>query len=302
MIISRKKLRIAVLPLIIVGIFLGLGFTVKKVWDRIDSDIYNHPRGEVTEKTPGNFDLSYRKVSFTSDEDIEIRGWYLPSAKSTNHCIILTPGKGENRWDMLEYAPFLVNGGFSVLLFDPRSTGLSDGNRYGFGYFESRDLLNAMDFLIEQKGISKIGLLGRSAGATASLLAAVDDSRVEAVIADSPYANLRLASKNFGDYSKDWFFQAFFPVYMFSAKLALGVDIYSETNALDKMGGVETPTFFIHGLKDDAVGYQNTEKLFERKPQPKRMWLVPDTAHVAAFENVPKQYKRKVLDFFRTYL
>ncbi|MEF8726085.1 MAG: alpha/beta fold hydrolase, partial [Candidatus Bipolaricaulota bacterium] len=272
------------------------------VWDRIDSDIYNHPRGEVTEKTPGTFDLKYRKISFTSDKDIEIRGWYLPSEKSTDHCIILAPGKGENRWDMLEYAPFLVNGGFSVLLFDPRSTGLSDGDRYGFGYFESRDLLNAVDFLIEQEGISKIGLLGRSAGATASLLAAEDDSRVGAVVADSPYANLKLASKDFGNYSKDWFFQAFFPVYMFSAKLALGVDIYRETDVLSKMSGVETPTFFIHGLKDDAVGYQNSEKLFEKKPQPKRMWLVPETTHVAAFENVSEEYKLRVLDFFRAYL
>ncbi|MBS3814414.1 alpha/beta fold hydrolase, partial [Candidatus Bipolaricaulota bacterium] len=244
----------------------------------------------------------YRKISFTSDKDIEIRGWYLPSEKSTDHCIILAPGKGENRWDMLEYAPFLVNGGFSVLLFDPRSTGLSDGDRYGFGYFESRDLLNAVDFLIEQEGISKIGLLGRSAGATASLLAAEDDSRVGAVVADSPYANLKLASKDFGNYSKDWFFQAFFPVYMFSAKLALGVDIYRETDVLSKMSGVETPTFFIHGLKDDAVGYQNSEKLFEKKPQPKRMWLVPETTHVAAFENVSEEYKLRVLDFFRAYL
>ncbi|MFW6104487.1 MAG: alpha/beta hydrolase [Candidatus Bipolaricaulota bacterium] len=68
------------------------------------------------------------------------------------------------------------------------------------------------------------------------------------------------------------------------------------------MSGVKAPTFFIHGLKDNAVGYQNSEKLFEKKPQPKKMWLVPATAHVAAFENVPEQYKLRVLDFFRAYL
>lgn len=299
---DKRKFKIAVIPVLVLGLLVGLAFTGKKIWNRINCDIYHHPRGEVTEKTPGDFGLDYREISFTSDNEITIEGWYLPAEKNPGNCIILVPGKGENRWDMLEYAPFLVEEGFNVLLFDPRSTGLSEGNRYGFGYFESRDLQHAVHFLIERKGVGKIGLLGRSAGATASLLAAVNDSRIEAIVADSPYANLRLASKDFGQYSQDKFFQAFFPVYMFSAKLALGVDIYAKTNILKKIRRLDSPTLFIHGLKDEAVGHQNSEKLFKKKEEPKKLWLVSETEHVAAFSNLPEEYKNKVINFFRTYL
>ncbi len=279
------------------------GFLGQQIWQRINQDIFNHPRGDVTGRTPRSFGLDFHEVSFETDNGVTLKGWYIAGAEADNaDCIILAPGKTENRWDTLQYAPFLVRSGFNVLLFDPRSTGLSEGNRYGFGYFESRDLQHAIDYLADDKGIKDVGLLGRSAGATAVLLAGLRDDRVDAVVADSPYANLKLASKDFGDYSSDPTLQFFFPLYMFSAQLALGVDIYGKTNILEKIEKMETPAFFIHGKEDTAVGYQNSKLLFERKQQPKRLWLVPDTDHVEARKNKPEKYSSKVAGFFRQHL
>jgi len=234
---------------------------------------------------------------------LTLKGWYVPAAKGgKSNCVILAPGKTENRWDMIKYVPFLVKAGFDVLLFDPRSTGLSEGNRYGFGYFESRDLISAVHFVMSKKRVEKVALFGRSAGATASLLAAKDASSIEAIVADSPYANLKLASKDFGSYSSDITLQVFFPVYMFAARLALGINIYRKTNVLGKVDEIQAPVFFIHGLKDTGVGYQNSERLFERKARPKKLWLVPETDHVQAFKNEKKAYCRKVVKFLKKWL
>lgn len=303
MIRDETRLNFSLLPLLALGLILGGGFLGQQIWSRINQDVFNHPRGDVTGKTPGSLGLDFQKVQFRSDNDINLKGWYISRKDvSEKDCIILAPGKTENRWDTLKYAPFLAKSGFNVLLFDPRSTGLSGGNRYGFGYFESRDLEHAMDFLVKNKGVEDIGLFGRSAGATSVLLAAARDDRVDAVVADSPYANLKLASKDFGDYSTDPTLQFFFPLYMFATRISLGVDIYGKTNILAKIKEVKKPVFFIHGLDDAAVGYQNSEMLYERKNQPKRLWLIPQTDHVQGFNNKPEEYSRKVVEFFHKYL
>ena len=300
---KKAKLRITLVPILALGLLVGTGFLGKKIWDRIDRDIYNHPRGDVTEKTPGDYGLDYNQVDFKTGNDLTLEGWYVRAEKNEkNDCVILAPGKTENRWDMLKYAPFLVEAGFDVLLFDPRSTGLSEGKRYGFGYYESKDIVNGAEYVLEEKGVGDVAVLGRSAGATASLLAAEESDSIEAVVADSPFANLKLASKDFGSYSSDLTLQLFFPVYMWAAKLALGVDIYAETNALKSIDDLETPVFLIHGLEDEGVGYQNTEKLYEKKSRPKKLWLVPETDHVKAFETEKEEYRRKVVSFFDNWL
>ncbi|MCF7876109.1 alpha/beta fold hydrolase [Candidatus Bipolaricaulota bacterium] len=298
---NRKRLKIALASALVMVLLSGVGFLSINIWQKLDKTIYTQGQGVVTDDSPRYFDLPYQEVKFETDRDIIIRGWYVPSM-SPDKAIILVPGFGGTRWSMLWHVPFLVDAGYNVLLFDPRSTGLSGGNRYGFGYFESIDIQHAIDFLMKGKGISEIGLLGRSAGATASLLASLRDDRVDAVVADSPYANLRFAADDFGKYSHDRLFQTLFPVYMFSARLALGVNLYRETNILNKIDELDTPAFFIHGLQDAGIGHQNSERLFKRKVQPKRIWLVPNTNHIAAFENYPGEYKQRIIDFFESYI
>ena len=262
----NQKLKFTLIPLLALGLLTGTAFLGQRIMNRINQDIYNQPRGEVTGGTPGKYGLDYNEVEFKTGNDILLKGWYVPAgSKVAEASVILAPGKAENRWDMLKYVPFISGAGFNVLLFDPRSTGLSGGKKYGFGYFESRDIINAARFLHEQKGETDVAVLGRSAGATAALLAASDSSLIDAVVADSPYANLKLASKDFGSYSGDITLQLFFPIFMFSAKLVLGFDLYRETNILKSIDGVETPVFFIHGLEDEGVGYQNSESFSTEK-------------------------------------
>lgn len=295
---KTKLVFVLVLGMVLLG---GVGFLGTNIWQKVNDTIYRQGQGVIAEKTPQYFDLSYQEVQFPTNRGITLRGWYVPS-KTSAKAIVLVPGLGGTRWSMLWHVPFLVDAGYNVLLFDPRSTGLSEGNRYGFGYFESKDVQHAIDFLTEIKGVSDIGLLGRSAGATASLLAAKRDPRVDAVVADSPYANLRLAAKDFGKFSHDKLLQTLFPVYMFSARLALGVDIYRRTNVLRKINRIGTPTFFIHGMEDEGIGHRNSELLYRQKTGPKEIWLVPDTDHIAAFENYPGEYKQKIVDFLRSYV
>lgn len=300
---SNHRVKVSLAPLLIFCLLLGIGLIYGQIWNTIRKEIYHHPRGKILEKTPAQLGLPYEEVTFYTDKNITLKGWFIGHQdKAAKKCIILAPGKGDNRWSVLKYAPFLHQAGYNLLLFDPRSTGLSGGQKYGFGYFENRDIKNAYQYLKNVQGMNKMGILGFSAGASAAILAAAKTPGIGAVVADSPYANLKMAAGTYGEYAKDILLQALFPLYMKVASLYLGFDLYQKTNVLKQVAELPTPVLFIHGLKDKEVAPGNSKKLYQEKPKPKEIWLVPNTGHVEAFNLHSKDYRRKVISFFNKYL
>ena len=43
----------------------------------------------ISEKTPQDFNLNYEKVSFTTEDNINIYGWFIPSQKENNNKTII---------------------------------------------------------------------------------------------------------------------------------------------------------------------------------------------------------------------
>ena len=60
------------------------------------------------------------------------------------------------------------------------------------------------------------------------------------------------------------------------------------------------PILFIHGERDQYC--PDYEDVFASAKDPKYLWFVPDTDHTKASEVFPKEYERRVLEFFRNYL
>lgn len=248
--------------------------------------------------------MPYQDISFKTNEDMTVRGWFVDN-EATDRAVVLAPGRGTNRWDILQDAPvrYLYENDFDILLFDPRSTGESDGKKYGFGYFESQDIINAVKFLKEEKDEGSVGIWGGSAGASAAIIAALDSSDlIDAVVADSPYANLKMAASSYGKEKNDKLIQIFFPFYMGVARFTLNFDIYAKTNLLERIKDLETPVFLIHGMEDRALKPENSQLLYENAGGPKRLWLIEGAWHVGGHEIYPKKYQKRVTSFFESYM
>ncbi|MFP4589325.1 MAG: alpha/beta hydrolase [Candidatus Bipolaricaulota bacterium] len=298
---SRSSILLfSTVALLITGLLVGAGVVGYKVKTALDREIYGTPRGETPSKTPASLGLPYEDVEFQTGDKKELKGWFIDS--DGGQCVILASGKGENKWDMLKYAPFLYEGGYDVLLFDPRSAGESEGDKYAFGYFESRDIIRAVEYLQERQGNYKVAVLGRSAGATAALLAALDEPRINAVIADSPYADLKMASGSYGDYGHDPVFNTIFPIYCWGGEQMLGVDVCQEVNVGNQIEQLDQPVLFIHGLDDTTLVPANSRLLHENTAEPKELWLLEDVEHVRAFEDRPEKYEERVISFLDTHL
>ncbi len=295
-----SRLYFGIAAVVLVGL-VAAGVLVYNVKVQVDKEIYGTPRGEIGDENPESHGLPYETVTYTTDNDKKIVGWFIPRENSVN-CVILAPGKGSTKWNILKYAPFLHEDGYNVFLFDPRGRGESEGERWGFSYFESRDIINGIDHLKSEFGMENFAVLGRSAGATASLIAATSDRDISAVVADSGFASIKMASMSYGNYQNNPLFQALFPLYTLVARMSLGVDVNGKTKVNNHINDRDFAAFFIHGKSDEVTLTENSRVMYEEKTGHKRIWLPEGVEHVGAFEKYPEEYKRKTLDFLGDHL
>jgi pimeloyl-ACP methyl ester carboxylesterase len=102
--------------------------------------------------------------------------------------VFLLHGYTLTKESMIPWGLLLAQAGYRVVLVDLRGHGQSTGWRVSFGKYETSDLSQVLDYLIEQHLCDEhIGVLGLSYGATLALHWAAHDSRVQTVVAIAPY-------------------------------------------------------------------------------------------------------------------
>ena len=262
------------------------------------------------ETNPSVIGLRYEDVSFYSRECKKIaflQGWYLPAQESEN-CIILVQGYYQNRADqsigMLDIAKTLVENNYNVLMFDLRERGESKGKN-SFGYYETYDLLGAIDYLAEEKGISNenIGLLGFSLGGMISILAA-EKTEIGAVVADSVVGNITEQGKK--ELEKrgvpSFLTSSIFFVFKVDFQFFWRIDV-SKLDTKKAIKKISSPVFIIHSKEDEIIPYYQSEELYEIKqtfsPNPlDKIWILNDAKHTRTYKDNPDLYMERVINFF----
>lgn len=102
--------------------------------------------------------------------------------------VLLSHGDRDTRDSLRFLADPLVDSGYLVVAVDLRASGRSTGEYFGDGQYESDDL-QALVVHLDLRGLIRhpLVLVGFERGAEGSLLAAVEDSRIDGVMAIDPY-------------------------------------------------------------------------------------------------------------------
>ncbi len=147
-----------------------------------------HPGAVQESVNPSFFWLTFSDVRWNTRQGQTVAGWWIPGQEGRPG-IVLVPGYGMSRSDVLSLASVLNQQGFGVLTYDQRGCGALPRGASTLGLAETDDLLAALDFLNTrpESTAGRTGIYGVDIGARAALRAAAARPDVQVVVADSVF-------------------------------------------------------------------------------------------------------------------
>lgn len=269
-----------------------------------------HPARQTLVTNPQTLPFPVEPVAFRTADGLTLRGW-LGRQAAPAPVILLGHGYGNTREQMIPHAVLLYAAGYSVLLFDWRGHGLSDGTSTSFGLHEVDDMRAALDYLAARPDLGhpqRFGALGVSLGAGIMLYAAAHDSRLAAVVCDSIYYYPAFQAL-FADMDRNGLGLGVrrIPVAPL-AGLAANAMLEGRMDDLDPRLAAPRVSpralLFIHSAEDhyQFTPLSGAQAIYDAAHAPKDLWIAPHGAHAATLAANPTQYPRRVRAFFAAYL
>jgi len=238
-------------------------------------------------------------------DGILLRGWIVRPQHPNGSWVLLFHGVADNRIGVVSQSEFLLRAGYSVVMMDARAHGASEGTIATYGWLERNDTKSIIDALLHSESstsFSHIFALGESMGAGIALQSAAADPRIEAVVAEASFANLREASYDYAGLRRSplfgmTVFRPFSWTLLYRGEELTGFPI-AEVSPEKAVASRPFPVLLICDEKDEALPCRHTRRIYAAARGPKQLWEVPGAFHTAALGFQPAEFHRRVLEFF----
>lgn len=275
-----------------------IGYSASSIWAA--NFLTTSPSRALGSDSPTSVGLPYEDVTFqTAEQDhLKLRGWWIPR-KDSKRVLILVHVKNSNRTFFLSIGKQLWTKDFSLLLFDLRGHGQSDGEHYSYGQHEQQDIVGAVNF-VKSKGFNpaSIGVMGWSMGAASSIMAMSQTPDIKALVSDSSYGDLRRVTN-----TRLGFSSLLFPGVVIAGRIFLNVDIDQVKPEVSITHLGDRHVFLIHGDSDLTVPVSEFYHLkLAGGANIMETWELPGLGHAQAYSSQPAEYIRRVVAFFNQEL
>jgi dienelactone hydrolase len=171
-----------------------------------------------------------------------------------------------------------------------------------YGWKERYDTSSIVSALYGSEKVRHVYALGVSMGAGIALQSAAVEPRMEGVVAEDPFANIREVSYDYAGLNLS-------PLL---GKTLFRMASISAVHAISKAGGFDAddvspekavanhafPVLLICGTKDHRIPCRHAEAIFQAAIGPKQLWIVQGADHASAYGQAPAEYEKRVIDFF----
>lgn len=200
--------------------------------------------------TPERAGLQAEDIWVKTRDGVQLHGWFFPNEES-EYVIVMSHGNAGNIGNRIDIAKLLNGIGLSVVLYDYRGYGQSNGTPSEEGIYV--DIESVVNYLKTEKGFTEnqMVMYGRSLGGAVASYAATKFS-VSGLVLDSAFKNLKAMV---GD------------LYPF-VPAALARYEFSTEKYLEKIPGI--PVMIMHSQNDDIVSISHARHLFKLAKEPKR--------------------------------
>jgi fermentation-respiration switch protein FrsA (DUF1100 family) len=208
--------------------------------------------------------------------------------------ILLAHGYGNDRPEWVY--EMLARKGYGVLAWDARAHGESDGKISTFGYLEVLDVKAALDYALAQSAVEHVGAWGGSMGAATLVRATARFPEIEALFIDSSFTSMQDELDYLVPYP------IINPLAKFITQLRTGINIeaISPVNDIGKIS--PRPVYIVQSSGDTVAPPDSGKKLFNAAGEPRYLRVEANAPHLQTFLDNPRRYKRRLLDFFETWL
>lgn len=242
--------------------------------------------------------------TFIVNDGARLHAYYVAAPEETRATAVIVHGYTDNAIRMFMLA-HLYNHElrYNVLLPDLHYSGLSDGDCFRMGWLDRLDVMRWMDVADSIFGGTQMVVHGISMGAATTMMVSGEEQRpfVRCFVEDCGYTSVW---DEFEHELRGRFGLPAFPL-LHVADWLCGVEhgwTFREASAVEQVKKCRQPMLFIHGAADDFVPTWMVYELFEAKPQPKEIWVVPDAAHAVSYRDNRDQYVWRVRNFVSRYI
>lgn len=236
----------------------------------------------------------------TAADGVALDGWLFTPREPNGSGVIVLHGMGDSRSGMVDQTGFLLRAGFTVLTPDVRGHGASGGSIVTYGIREAGDVHTWADWFLQKRPVAHLYGLGQSMGAAILIESLPREPRFRALAADCPFDSFEDVALYRLEQVAGLGQWAAWPVVQSGflyARLRYGVDLRRASPA-DAIRSTKVPILLIHGTADRNIPPGESESLHALNPRSTTLWLVPGAGHIGSLGRNPREYVRRVTEWF----
>jgi len=252
---------------------------------------------------PSEQGLTFENVTFKTSDGLTLPAWYMPANdKNTKQAVLLVHGRTADRTEGMRYAKAIIAAGYNVLAIDMRHPRQHPDIISTMSYHEKKDVIAALDYLTNEKGIASIGVMGFSMGAATSMIVMAKDPRIKVGIFSGSYAN---SMDVLAEQAKALYGLPRYPLMPMVAKFFawrgdLDIDEINPEKYIAQIS--PRPIYIMHGTADKTVDFQHGQRLFDAAKEPKQLWKAENGEHTKLWQLDNEKADTSVVTFFDRYL
>jgi uncharacterized protein len=246
-----------------------------------------------------------RTVTIAARDGARLRASLYSSDQWNGGAVLVLHGISDSRGSEIGFAHLFLSRGYVVLTPDNRAQGESGGAFVTYGLLEADDVHRWISWLIGELHPNKIYGLGESLGGAVLIQSLAVEPRFNAIVAECSFSSLeRLARDRVAERLPlpreigRWLAAPVVWAAFVYARLRYGLD-FRDASPEAALAKSATPVLLIHGLNDTKTPPEHSKILAASNPRTTTLWLVPGAAHTGAYGATPKEFERRVVDFYQ---
>ena len=311
---KKKKIIISILSILLIAL-LGVGAYVGNYFydlainpntskDMIFGDDEEDDALEVSADVNWlEKDSNYKDKYITSFDNLKLHSYEVINENKTDKWAIVVHGYTSEGNLLSSKAKYFYEMGYNVLVPDLRGHGNSQGDYIGMGWDDRLDIMDWIDYIVENNPNAQIALHGTSMGSATVLMVSGEKlpENVKAIVADCGYTSVW---DEFSYQLKSLFNLPSFPVMNLSNMVTMVRAGYSlkDASAIEQVKKATVPILYVHGDEDDFVPYYMMDELYNATNSTKEKLTVEGAEHAKSDLVNPQLYWSTIYDFLGQYV